>query len=148
MPGPKTGPCGPHPICWIAMVVQPRGRGHARPDRVDQLREPTPRGMEEVRLRVPSADRPRVSWPIPHEPTDPARSTILWFTQSFFDKAWPILRKWTQSFCYSELNHFATVDSVIFCCNELSHFSYNAQSFFDFVSHFVTVNSVIFCYSV
>jgi hypothetical protein len=32
----------------------------------------------------------------------------------------------------------AIVNSTIFCYSELSHFSYNAQLFYDFISHFTT----------
>jgi hypothetical protein len=38
---------------------------------------------------------------------------------------------------------FGVVNSIIFIYNELSHFSYRAQSFYDFISHSSTVNSAI-----
>jgi hypothetical protein len=38
---------------------------------------------------------------------------------------------------------FDIVNSVISIYNELSYFSYRAQSFYDFISHTTTVNSVI-----
>jgi hypothetical protein len=41
---------------------------------------------------------------------------------------------------------FGVVNSIIFIYNELSHFSYRAQSFYDFISHSSTVNSTIFYY--
>jgi hypothetical protein len=80
-------------------------------------------------------------------------SSIFWFHSVH------LLQR--QPFCYSELNHSATVDSIIllqcsaffrfcqpFCYSGLSFFCYNAQSFCDSASHLlqcstILVNSVI-----
>jgi hypothetical protein len=109
-----------------------------------------------VCLRASRSPMRAPSWPTPHEPTDP-----MWADQPctlnhfvvrlvIFYKTSTILWKWTQSFFYSELDYFATLNSIVFCCSKLSHFMILSaillqwtQPFYDFTAHFATLNLVI-----
>jgi hypothetical protein len=75
--------------------------------------------------------------PTQHKPTDP-RVSVIFYLRSVIWCQCQLFFGFTQPLGYSELNHFWYSE-----LSQLSHFSYGAQSFYDFVSHSATMTSAI-----
>jgi hypothetical protein len=113
--------------------------------------EPTNSSRVE-RLRVPRADQLRESRPTLCALTHATQPFFI-FAQSFGAS----VRYFLVSLSHLVIVNstiFGILNSVIFSYNEVSHFSYTAQSFYDFVTHFAIMNAAIwlqwtqsFCYS-
>jgi hypothetical protein len=111
--------------------------------RVYRLDQPTKTGRA-----CPTNPTPRahVSRPSPHEPKLPRESRPTTRALTHVTHLSSVLAQLfgaTASHFLVLLSHFVIVNSVIFIYNELSHFSYRAQSFCDFIGHTATLNSAI-----